>query len=86
MLLAGMQRLNFPSDRRWRDGELLSDVVQHAARLDNVGLFVQRAFLRKTKLHQTPETPLHGAERQPHDVVDLLVGLVEAVLAVIRGF
>lgn len=86
VLLAWIQGFYFTSYRRGRDGELLGDVVQDTARLDNVGLFVQWAFLCKTKLHQTPETPLHGAKRCPHDVVDLRVGLVEADLAVICRF
>lgn len=86
MLLAWMKGLDFTNYRRGRDGELLRDVVQNAARLDDVGLFVQRAFLRKAKLHQASETPLRGAERCPHDVVDLGVGLVEAALLLICGF
>lgn len=81
-----MQGLHLADDGRGGDGKLLGDVVQDAARLDDVGLFVQRAFLCKTELHQTPEAPLHGAQRRPHDVVDLRVGLVEVVLVVICRF
>lgn len=57
--------------------------MQHAARLDNIGLFVQTAIIYKPKLHETSEAPLHGAERHLHDIVDLGVGFVEADLAVV---
>lgn len=85
-LLAWVQLLSCASQRRRRDWELLSNVVQDAARLDNIGLFVQRAFLRKAKLLQTPEAPLHVAKCRPHDVVDLCVGLIEANLVVVCRF
>lgn len=86
MLLPWVQVLDF-TRCGWRgDGELLGDVVQDAARLDDVGLLVQRALMRETELHQAPEAPLHGAEGQPHDVVDLRVGLVEARLLLVGNF
>lgn len=83
MLLSWVQGLNFACNRRGRDGKLLCDVVQNAACLDNVRLFVQSSFLRKAQLHKTPETPLHRAQCYSHDVVDLCMGLVEADLLVV---
>lgn len=83
--LAWIQERSLADERRRRDRELLGDVVQNAARLDNVRLFVQGALLRKTELLQTLEAPLHVPELVPHDVEDLCVSLVEAGLLVARG-
>lgn len=69
---------------RWRrDREFLGDVVQNAARLDNVALFVQGAFQRKAELNQTLEAPLQVLQRRLRNAEDLRVSLVEAGLPVV---
>lgn len=83
--LARIQERSLADEWRRRDRELLGDVVQNAARLDNVRLFVQGALLCKTELLQALEAPLHVPELVPHDVEDLCVSLVEAGLLVARG-
>lgn len=69
---------------RWkRDGEFLGNVVQNAARLDDVALFVQGAFQRKAELIETLEAPLQVLQSRLRNAEDLRVSLVEAGLPVV---